>query len=44
LGLAIVNEILAVYQSKPKVESTLGVGSRFWFTLPLAEAPARLEL
>jgi signal transduction histidine kinase/HAMP domain-containing protein len=37
LGLAIVNEILAVYHTEPKVESTLGTGSRFWFTLPLAE-------
>jgi signal transduction histidine kinase/HAMP domain-containing protein len=44
LGLAIVNEILAVYRTDPKVESTLGLGSRFWFTLPLAETANRTGL
>ncbi len=34
LGLAIVKHILEIHGSQIKVESTLGRGSRFYFTLP----------
>jgi signal transduction histidine kinase len=37
LGLAIVKEILIAYNTEPHVESQVGRGSRFWFTLPLME-------
>ncbi len=39
LGLAIVKHILETHGSQIKVESTLGRGSRFYFTLPNTHAP-----
>ncbi|MDY6827216.1 MAG: ATP-binding protein [Bacillota bacterium] len=37
LGLAIVSEIIAKHEGRVWVESEEGVGSRFYFALPLAE-------
>jgi len=37
LGLAVVKGILTAHQSKIFVESTPGIGSRFYFSLPLSD-------
>lgn len=39
LGLAIVKHLLAAHDATLAVESTPGVGSRFGFALPVADAP-----
>lgn len=43
LGLSIVKAILVNHNARFGVTSTLGVGSRFWFTLQSAENVLRLE-
>jgi signal transduction histidine kinase len=37
LGLALVKEIVTAHKGNVWVESTLGQGSAFFFTLPIAE-------
>lgn len=39
LGLSIVRQILQAHGEAIHVESTLGRGTRFWFELPIADAP-----
>ena len=39
LGLALVKEIITTHQGRVWVESALGQGSTFFFTLPLAQSP-----
>lgn len=40
IGLAIVRDILALHGSSIRVESQVGEGTRFFFTLPLGRAPS----
>jgi PAS domain S-box-containing protein len=46
LGLAICDRLITMMGGELEVDSELGAGSRFWFTLPLAEGrvAARKEL
>ncbi|NER47304.1 MAG: response regulator [Symploca sp. SIO1A3] len=44
LGLAITQKIISLMGSQLQVQSTLGVGSTFWFELELPEASASMEL
>ena len=37
IGLAITRRIISRHRGEVGVESTLGTGSRFWFTLPVAD-------
>ncbi len=37
LGLAIVKQLVEAHEGKVGVESDVGKGTRFWFTLPLAQ-------
>jgi CheY-like chemotaxis protein len=39
LGLTISDHLITKMGGSLKVDSVLGAGSRFWFTLPLVEAP-----
>lgn len=41
IGLALVREIIEQHGGKVGVQSTLGLGSCFWFELAVAEAPNR---
>ena len=39
LGLSIVKEILEIHKASFGVDSELGLGSTFWFELPISDAP-----
>ena len=43
LGLSIVRNILDMHNARYGVQSTVGVGSRFWFELPLPESLGESE-
>ena len=43
LGLSIVKNILELHNAQYGVESKVGDGSRFWFTLPTVPAPEDQE-
>jgi signal transduction histidine kinase len=36
LGLAIVKQLVEAHGGRVSVESEVGKGTRFWFTLPIA--------
>ena len=42
LGLAIAKRIVELHGSSLSVESTVGVGTRFWFDIPVAPRPEGL--
>ncbi|NEP12727.1 MAG: response regulator [Symploca sp. SIO2C1] len=44
LGLTITKKIISLMGSKLRVESTLGVGSTFWFDLELSQISESIEL
>lgn len=44
LGLAIVKQILSLFDTKIQIESTEGIGTRFFFTLSLATVPSDEEI
>ncbi|HYE56946.1 MAG TPA: HAMP domain-containing sensor histidine kinase, partial [Rhodothermales bacterium] len=44
LGLSIVKQILHAHGTPVRLDSTPGKGSRFWFELPVAAAPAAVEM
>lgn len=44
LGLAIVKSVLEAHGARYGVDSAVGIGSIFWFELPLAEEPPEEEL
>jgi two-component system, LuxR family, sensor kinase FixL len=43
VGLALAKKIVEMYHGQIGVESTMGQGSRFWFTLPKAGMSSRKE-
>jgi signal transduction histidine kinase len=43
LGLYICRAIVEQHGGRVGATSTVGLGSTFWFTLPLAQASARAE-
>jgi signal transduction histidine kinase len=43
LGLNLCRHIIeTVHQGQIGLESTLGMGSRFWFSVPMGQLPARV--
>jgi two-component system sensor kinase FixL len=43
VGLALVKKIVEMYHGQCGVESVIGQGSTFWFTLPKAASPAAVK-
>ena len=43
LGLALVRQIVETHRGRVGVESALGKGSTFWFTLPVANTETSHE-
>ena len=43
LGLAIVKHLVRAHNGEVRVESELGRGSKFLFTLPVEDSPAQAE-